>query len=77
MDDRIVAILIDNVPLIGVSISLAAQAVLQGPSVVNVTFSPFVYVVIGGACVSLIPIVVLGILESRTGTTCCKRLMGL
>lgn len=104
MDDRLVAVAIDNLPLIGLTVALAVQQIMQGTGTVNIMFPPFVYVLIGSACVALVPIVVigqcevyngsllyalgmplallwsivgLGILESRTGTTPGKRMMGL
>jgi len=56
MDDRVVAVVIDNLPLIGVTIALMVQQVVQGAGTVNITFPPAAYVLIGGACISPVPV---------------------
>lgn len=56
MDDRIVAAVIDNLPLIGLTIALLVQQVMHGADTINITFPPAAYVLVGGACISPVPI---------------------
>jgi uncharacterized RDD family membrane protein YckC len=99
MRARLLAALLDNLPLLGVAIALFVQGIGRGSSIVG-AFPPFVYVQFGGVCVALAPvpcgayeggllyavgvplalawsILGLGLLESRTGATPGKRLLGL
>lgn len=84
MDQRLRAALLDLLPLIGVTIGLAVRHVQDGRSI-HVTFPPSYLYQPGGGILQAagIPlalawsILVLGILESRTGSTPGKRLLGL
>jgi uncharacterized RDD family membrane protein YckC len=60
MDDRLLAAAIDNLPLIAVTITLVIQDVMQGLDSISAMFPPFVYITIGGACISPVPVVVIG-----------------
>jgi uncharacterized RDD family membrane protein YckC len=52
---RLVAALIDNLPLLGVAIALFVQDLGRGGNIVG-AFPPFVYARFGGACVALAPV---------------------
>lgn len=84
INQRLRAALIDLLPLIGVTIALTVRQVQDGSSV-QVAFPPsYVYQPGGGILQTVgVPlaliwsILVLGILETRTGSTPGKRLLGL
>jgi uncharacterized RDD family membrane protein YckC len=84
MNQRLRAALVDLVPLIGVTIALAVRQAETGPRVLLAFPPSLVYQPGGGILHALgVPlalawsILVLGILESRTGSTPGKRLLGL
>ncbi|WP_049567163.1 RDD family protein [Nonomuraea sp. SBT364] len=59
MDRRIVAVVIDNLPLVGVTIALLVQGVARVAEEgvgFSLAFPPFVSVKIGDACVSIAPL---------------------
>ncbi|MFI9847087.1 RDD family protein [Nonomuraea sp. NPDC051941] len=58
VDVRFVAVLIDNLPLVGVTIALLVQGLgrmAEQGSAFSLAFPPFVYVKVGGVCVSTAP----------------------
>ncbi|MFC4534482.1 RDD family protein [Sphaerisporangium dianthi] len=80
---RIGAILIDHLPLIGISAALAVQAIRRGHDI-SLAFPPWVYQEDGGflhgigvPLALLWSIIILGVLEGTWGTTPGKALMGL
>jgi uncharacterized RDD family membrane protein YckC len=103
---RLAAAVVDNLPLIGVTVALFGQSVARASDsggTVTGFFPPIVHAEIGGVCVTLAPVgcasglyagagllyavgiplalawsvLGLGLIESRTGTTPGKRLLGL
>ncbi|MEV5893660.1 RDD family protein [Nonomuraea fuscirosea] len=59
MDARLTAVVIDNLPLVGVTIALLVQGIvrtLEAGSGFALAFPPFVHVKIGDGCVSLAPL---------------------
>lgn len=84
MNRRLRAALIDLLPLIGVTIALTVRQAENGPHV-GLAFPPYVYYQPGQGILHALAvplalvwsILVLGILESRTGSTPGKRLLGL
>jgi uncharacterized RDD family membrane protein YckC len=55
MRARLLAALIDNLPLLGVAIALFVQGLGRGGNIMG-AFPPFVYAQFGGACVALAPV---------------------
>ncbi|MEU6782620.1 RDD family protein [Nonomuraea angiospora] len=58
VDVRFVAVLIDNLPLVGVTIALFVQGLgrmAEQGSAFSLAFPPFLYVKVGGVCVSAAP----------------------
>jgi uncharacterized RDD family membrane protein YckC len=59
MDARLAAVLIDNMPLVGVSLALVAKAIFWTAELGSrfaLAFPPFVYVEIGEGCVAVGPV---------------------
>ncbi|MDF2705000.1 RDD family protein [Nonomuraea muscovyensis] len=59
MDARLTAVVIDNLPLVGVTIALLVQGIVRTLEVGSgfaLAFPPFVHIKIGDGCVSLAPV---------------------